>query len=369
MAIKYNSMQKVGGHELEVRIGAGSFARIYKTSKNTAVKVYKEWSSYDTFRAEVRTCEYLKAIIGSNGEKFRGDSRYLVKYYDSGAGLEYKNGEVYMKMYIHYELINAKHLRYILKDARFKKSDPRTNIGSRIAIAKDIITAIRYLHANGLIHTDIAPANILIGEDSKTLKLCDYGGSIKTEKAHVLTGERLGTDGYASPEFLARAPFDASSDIWSAFVIIYELLTFSELFPSKHEETMESEDSSEEEGYPSDADESLFSESSCSNLMSEDSSSDDEGPSSTFENLRQMEEMFGPSTTLRDVHYYNSDGKLSYNDEAVEIKRTGFPSTSAFIDSKVAQLADKFLLKGLILDQTKRISAEMALKDKFFNVK
>ena len=89
-----------------------------------------------------------------------------------------------------------------------------------MAVAKDVLSALTYLHENGIVHRDIKAANILL-EDSGRIRIGDFGVSgLLTEGAKGLVGSPY----WMAPEVILNGTGDAKSDIWSFAVTIIELL-------------------------------------------------------------------------------------------------------------------------------------------------
>jgi len=91
-------------------------------------------------------------------------------------------------------------------------------------ILVQILEGLEFSHSRGVIHRDIKPGNILISEMG-TAKISDFGIA-RLEASHLtMLGEVLGTPYYMAPEQFDGQPADERSDVYSAAVIVYEVLT------------------------------------------------------------------------------------------------------------------------------------------------
>ncbi|MBN2134084.1 MAG: serine/threonine protein kinase, partial [Sedimentisphaerales bacterium] len=99
-------------------------------------------------------------------------------------------------------------------------------------LISEVAEALDYAHAEGIIHRDVKPSNLILAHDGR-LVLLDFGiARVREERAMTLTDSFIGTPRYMSPEQLADGPrkLDHRSDIYSLGVTLYELLTLEPLF-------------------------------------------------------------------------------------------------------------------------------------------
>jgi len=103
----------------------------------------------------------------------------------------------------------------------------------KLEILVQVCRGLSHAHKNGIVHRDIKPANVFIA-DSGEAKIMDFGVARLTQSSQTQTGAVLGTADYMSPEQIKGAKVDGRSDIFSAGVILYRLLTNKKPFSAEN---------------------------------------------------------------------------------------------------------------------------------------
>jgi len=148
------------------------------------------------------------------------------------------------RIFLVMEKLKGDMLEMILSSEKGRLSERITQF-----LIAQILTALRYLHNQNIVHCDLKPENILLTSDSDftQVKLCDFGFA-------RIIGERsfrrsvVGTPAYLAPEVLRNKGFNRSLDMWSVGVIVY--VSLSGTFPFNEDENLEDQIQNAEFMYP-----------------------------------------------------------------------------------------------------------------------
>jgi serine/threonine-protein kinase len=107
------------------------------------------------------------------------------------------------------------------------RREKRFPIETALALARQIVDALVYLHEHNVVHRDLKPANIMIQPDGN-VKLIDFGIALDTTLRKMTWGrlsQAMGTPDYMAPEQIKGMRGDARTDVYSIGAILYEMLT------------------------------------------------------------------------------------------------------------------------------------------------
>ncbi len=198
-----------GRYELIEKIGAGGMAIVYKARCN----LLNRYVAVKILRPELVEDEnFVKRFKRESQAAASLSHHNIVNVYDVGQ----EDGIYYIVM----EYVCGKTLKDYVREKG--KLDSR----EAIKIALQIGAALEHAHKNGIVHRDIKPQNILIGDDF-TVKVADFGiARAVTSTTITLAGSNVvGSVHYFSPEQARGGHTDAKSDIYSLGIVLYEMVT------------------------------------------------------------------------------------------------------------------------------------------------
>jgi serine/threonine-protein kinase len=198
-------------YRLERRLGAGGMSTVFLgmdsvLERRVAIKLLAEHLAEDeTFVARFRR-EALAAA--------RLQHPNVVQVYDSGQDSD--SGRHYIVM----EYVNGPSCADLLRD------NATLSIEHTVAYLRDACRGLDYAHRAGVVHRDVKPGNLLVADESDTVKLADFGIAKAAEQSRVTQiGSVLGTAAYLSPEQARGEDAGPASDIYSLGVCGYQFLT------------------------------------------------------------------------------------------------------------------------------------------------
>ena len=196
-------------YEILEIIGTGGMARVYKArchrlNRLVAIKILREDLAQDAeFRRRFHDESQAVAMLSHPN---------IVAVYDVSRSSELE--------YIVMELIDGITLKQYMQ-----KKGNKLNWREALHFITQIVKALGHAHSRGIIHRDIKPHNVMVLRDG-SVKVADFGIARVASGGHsTLTQEALGSVHYISPEQARGSHIDARSDLYSAGVVLYEMIT------------------------------------------------------------------------------------------------------------------------------------------------
>jgi serine/threonine protein kinase/beta-lactam-binding protein with PASTA domain len=202
-----------GRYRILDRIARGGMSTVYsavdeRLDRLVAVKVMSAALSADPaftdrFAREARAAARLTHLN-------------VVSVYDQGHDFAADGHHVFLVM----ELVEGRTLRELLRERG------RLSVAEAVSVMEPVLSALASAHRAGLVHRDVKPENILLS-DQGVVKVADFGlaRAVESDPSNTRTGLMMGTVAYCAPEQLASGVSDPRSDVYSAGIVFFELLT------------------------------------------------------------------------------------------------------------------------------------------------
>ena len=195
-------------YELGHQIGSGGMATVYLAydtvlDREVAVKVLAERFAAD------------QAFV----ERFRREASAAAGLNHPNIVAVYDRGEAEGTYFIVMEYLKGPDLKRVIRDQG--PLDPAVAVDN----ALQILSALSAAHAAGIIHRDIKPQNVMVGEDGR-LHVADFGiARADADQQMTEAGSVIGTAQYLSPEQAQGEETTAASDTYAVGIVLYEMLT------------------------------------------------------------------------------------------------------------------------------------------------
>jgi serine/threonine-protein kinase len=212
--------ERIGKYEVQSVLGKGAMGVVYK-----AVDPHIERSvAIKTVRKDLLDADLALQFMA----RFKNEARAAGRLHHPNIIAIYEYGEDDSVAYIAMEYVEGMGLReYLNRNARF-------DLAQIAGILTQLLQALAFAHAQGVVHRDIKPANLIL-TPAGTVKVADFGIARIDATTLTMTGMVMGTPTYMAPEQCRGQPSDHRADLFSTGVVLYELLTGTRPFAGSME--------------------------------------------------------------------------------------------------------------------------------------
>jgi eukaryotic-like serine/threonine-protein kinase len=204
-----------GRYELQELVGTGGMSSVFRArdrmlERNVALKILHDHFADDD--------EYVG--------RFRREARAVAQLSHPNVVTVIDRGQDGGREYIVFEYVDGENLKELVR-----RSGPMP-VRRALELAIDIAEGLAFAHAQGLVHRDVKPQNVLLSDEGE-IKVTDFGiaRTLEADGGVTLTGTVLGTSTYISPEQAGGKNVTPATDVYSLGVVLWELLAGEVPFP------------------------------------------------------------------------------------------------------------------------------------------
>ena len=156
--------------------------------------------------------------------RFRREARAAARLSNPGVVAVFDQGSLDGVAYLVMEYVEGPTLRDLIAAGPL-------SVKEALGLVAQLLRPLGAAHRAGLVHRDIKPENVLLPSDGSVAKVADFGlARAVTEVTQTTTGNVLGTVAYLAPELITSGESTSRADVFSAGVVLYELLTGQQPF-------------------------------------------------------------------------------------------------------------------------------------------
>lgn len=196
---------------------------------------------YRGFDPDIRRVVALKTIRKQGGDsaqaaaqaaaRFRNEAQAAGRLLHPGIVGVYDFGDDGRVAYIAMEFVEGHTLsQYLAQKVRFSEADVASMAGQ-------LLEALAHAHEHGVWHRDVKPSNVIMTKSGR-IKIADFGIARTDTTGLTMANSVLGTPMYMAPEQFMGLPIDHRVDVYSAGVVLYQLLAGRAPFVGPHEALM-----------------------------------------------------------------------------------------------------------------------------------
>ena len=210
-------MEQFGPYRIEGLLGRGGMGEVHRAYDTAHDRVVALKLLSDPFVAD----EAFRA-------RFRRESQIVARLREPHVIPIHAYGEIDDRLYLDMRLVEGRDLKELLEDGPL---DPARAAG----IVEQVAGALDAAHADGLVHRDVKPSNVLV-TSADFVYLVDFGiaRSMTAEGTSITgTGNVIGTLDYMAPERFGDAPITGLVDVYALACVLFECLTGTRPFPAE----------------------------------------------------------------------------------------------------------------------------------------
>jgi serine/threonine-protein kinase len=203
-------LERLGKYEIRSALGKGAMGIVYKGFD----PLIERFVAIKTIRKDLVDPDVVQSYMA----RFKNEARAAGRLHHPNIVGVYEYGEDDTVAYIAMEYVEGYGLREHLN--RHETFD----FGQLVRMMTQLLDALGFAHERGVVHRDVKPSNLIVAPNG-TLKVADFGIARVDTSNLTTAGMVIGTPSYMSPEQCRGLDVDPRSDLFSAGVVFYELLT------------------------------------------------------------------------------------------------------------------------------------------------